>query len=181
MQDVTFRTGLRDKMRHAHDVVDDQFSTLDLTTLGGLKRFLIIHEACFTQVDIAQSQPHPYLRDIIDNLRHDMRDLALTPLKMPALDNPLTPLAVAYIVEGSRMGTAVLRRRWAQSSDPHVLEINTYFDATYHQTGWRALCTQLESVVPGSPHARAITRDAALIFGQFSHAFRATAPALVPA
>jgi heme oxygenase len=165
---------LRDEMRPAHDFVDTQFSTLDLKKHTDFMRFLTIHEACFTQICAAQTTPHIYLRDIIDNLRADMRDLQVHRLTLPSFGRDLDPTAIAYIVEGSRMGTAVLRRRWAQSHDQRVLDANAYFDATYHKTGWRVLCGQLERIKPGSKHAQAITSDATTIFSHFSKAFHAT-------
>ncbi len=78
---------------------------------------------------------------------------------------PLDPLAVDYIVLGSRLGTEVMRRTLAGLLPPS--EMPAYFAAPDVRPLWKAHCAALGRVGTGSPRAAAVIADAELGFELF--------------
>lgn len=102
------------------------------------------------------------------------RDLATLghpaqPMDVPK-DSPVDPLALDYVLEGSRLGTQVLKRRWAASTDPMVQRADAYFSLPTDAQRWRATCAALGDIAPGSPRATRITADTKALFEMFYQA-----------
>lgn len=111
---------LRHGTRAEHDRVDLLFSHVDLTKPGGYARFLRAQARAYLPVEdaldaasITDLVPDWPARRRADALRADLAALALplpAPLPAPVLPTPAAALGAWYVLEGSRLGGALLAR-----------------------------------------------------------------------
>lgn len=170
-----FRAQLRDETRTHHDAVDALFSSLDLGARSGMGRFVRVHECAFSSLLPSSDGAacRDLLADLVDRLRRDLSRLgeeALAPEPEPA--PAYHPLAVDYVVEGSRLGTNVLRRRWEASGDPVVRAADAYFTRPHEPVPWRTVCSRLASLPPDGDLAADVSRSTVAIFELFQRTFR---------
>jgi len=113
---------LRAATADAHERLDGQFSTLPLTDAAGYRRFLAGHA-------IGWAALWPQFRDFIEQelgltapdypamLAADLAEAGADAAALPVVAPPAAecPAGVAYVLAGSRMGIAMLRRQphWA--------------------------------------------------------------------
>jgi hypothetical protein len=104
-------------------------------------------------------------------------DLDTLGLPRPAATTlrPVRPLAVDYVVLGSRLGTRVLRRTWLAGKDPRVLAANLYFSQPEHTDLWRTLCGGLSQMPGNDPAAQVVLDDVKALFALFVESFEITA------
>jgi heme oxygenase len=135
---------LRAATRPLHDRVDVAFSGFDLGDWDSYGRFLITHaratmgaEACL------ESYPGlPQWRPRTELLLHDLAVLGLRAPRPVALGLPINPAArwgVLYVLEGSRLGGAVLLRR----TPPQFPRM--FLSARHDGAEWRNLLTAIEN------------------------------------
>ncbi|MEQ3624696.1 MAG: hypothetical protein ABNH26_05230 [Celeribacter sp.] len=180
-------------MSDAHLRVDRLYSRFDLTAPLGLAAFCRANENALRTIRFpapsaaraaedraAPSQsasldgaPHPIdTAPMIAALQADRQTLGDdTPL--PPLDGlAMSPhrVAVAYILLGSRLGTQVLRRDWAQSDDLRVQGAGRYFALPPLTAEWRRLVADLDTQPTASAEAQQILTDAEAIFDLFARA-----------
>ena len=100
---------LRRETRAEHDRVDAAFSRFDLTAVDGYARFLQAQARAFLSVEAAIAPEQPRA----DALRADLHALDVTlpqPLPAPQFPTPAHRLGAWYVLEGSRLGGALLAR-----------------------------------------------------------------------
>ncbi|MEM6618085.1 MAG: hypothetical protein AAF631_02150 [Pseudomonadota bacterium] len=162
-----FRHALRQSTRSEHKALDHRLSKLDITTREGLAEFCALHLACFERLSLRSD--HDLLPPLITALIADLAALGGAATRPNAADpGVLDPLAVAYIVDGSRLGTQVLRHRWAVATDSQVRAAAAYFSLPFEKTRWPATCQALSRVPVGSLRARRIANDARRLFDMFN-------------
>ena len=160
------------RVDHAH--LDDLFSALDITRRVDYARFIGVHLAVFEVL-----RPHlspasltrPQLLAGLACLQRDLATLGQRRLETQAGHGEadgLDPLAVDYVVAGSRLGLKVLQARWAGSADPLVLAAGAYFTQPFAASPWPKVCRALSKVPVDSARAGAITRDTRRIFDLFA-------------
>ncbi len=170
-----FRVDLRERTRHDHSDMDELFSLFDVAERTDLLSFMRIHLACFgalAVVSAAGTVANQLLSDIIAGLRTDLETLQNDKPKI--FLNPiakLDPLAVDYVLGGSRMGTKLLRVRWSQSSDPRVKEANAYFNLSSYPQFWQTTCQELAKIQMNSDRAEKIVADTTEIFNLFKSTY----------
>lgn len=175
-----FREELRARTREDHDRVDMAMSGLDLTTQSGLSTFLGVHYACFSDM-MQTSWPGSDVWQSL-NLMTSAIETDLAQLDQPGIVQlggdlePVDPLALDYIIEGSRLGTQVLRRRWSASRDPVVTSASAYFTLPGEPGKWRSVCAELSEVDARSPRARDIIDGTRRIFALFLDQLSRLAP-----
>lgn len=143
----------------------------DVSTRDGLAAFVSIHEAAFATLH--NSAPHAttaaQTADLVARLGRDRAALDVPPLpSSPA--KPLDANAVDYIVLGSRLGTRVLRKRWAASDDIAVLRADAYFTAPEKPDAWRDFCREAAAYPADGDVADDILRSAIEGFAIFADA-----------
>lgn len=161
----TFRDLLRLETSVEHDQLDAMLSDLDLTDHRDLGDFFAIHLRAFCAIQPVR--PYPGLAELITALEEDLRTLSVA-APAPYEGQMYDPLAVAYIIEGSRMGTMVLRKRWQKARDPRVREAAAYFTRPGSPNQWRSLCEELARIPLGTPRAISIIADTRAIFALFA-------------
>ncbi len=166
-----FRQTLKHASQADHDRVDDLLSSFDIATKQGFEGFLIIHKACFaTMLGTAErgTDTASSLRDMLTRIDADLTALrtqmrAPQPAPLPRLD----AMALAYLIEGSRLGSRVLKRIWAGSSDPVVRAADAYFSMEPAPGRWKDICDALSVIPVQSTRAGAIIEDTQRLFGMF--------------
>ena len=181
MQRSSYRHALRALTRADHARLDDLFSALDITRRVDYARFIGVHLAVF-EVLRPQLSPasltRPQLLAGLACLRCDLATLGQRRLETRAGHGEadgLDPLAVDYVVAGSRLGLKVLQARWAGSTDPLVRAAGAYFTQPFAASPWPKVCRALSKVPLESARAGAITRDTRRIFNLFAAAYGSVA------
>jgi len=172
----TSGTSLRERLRvataAAHARVDALFGSCDIATRAGYAFFLT-----------AQSVAWETLRPLLDAgslaradaLRSDLGELDL-PIPGP-LDVALPPRATIghrYVLEGSRLGSAVLLRALVVNAPQWAERASAYLAESQKIEGWKQLSTGLQKDCNGEDMDDSIIKDALFVFGLFERAWRAT-------
>jgi heme oxygenase len=175
--DSSPRFALRAATAAAHARVDSLYSRLDLSRPGDYGRFLASHAAAFIPIEEALAAagadaliPSWSRRRRSKALLDDLTALGVTaPTSKPAppFDDSAAVLGGLYVLEGSRLGGAVLVRGVAAG-------LPTAFLAPETTSSWRAVTTLLDARL-ATPFALAKATSAAnAVFSVFEHCARAT-------
>ena len=168
---MSARAQLRAGTAVQHDRVDRLFSRLDLAQEEDYRRFLLAQTAAFLPIEgrldaagIAQLVPDWRSRRRADLLRADLSALGLKEpphIPPPALDSPAAQLGAVYVLEGSRLGGAMLRRGLAESV-PH-----SFLSAPQNRGSWRKLLETLDMFLYRSDRLDAAMTAAKGVFQNF--------------
>lgn len=175
---MNFRTILRETTRPEHNRLDTMFSALDIAQPAGLQRFIGVHLSCFRTMSsraLNGSHSHSLLSLMVCSLALDVEILGgsgrCTINSLPA---NIDPLAIDYLVAGSRLGSKVLYKRWSISDVSIVRRANNYFGLATDPSFWQLTCTALADIDPNSARADAIVQDTKILFELFSTAYEST-------
>lgn len=175
---VSLRDRLRRDTRAEHDCLDVAVSAFDLTDPTDLGAFLSVQFQGFAHLAESPGLDGPLtqqLGDLVARAGRDLDRLTFTrPGALPA--RSYSPAAVEYITLGSRMGTAVLRRRWSTATHPLVSGASAYFSAPPGGADWRAYCEAAELLSGHTAFADRIVIDVRNIFALFSEIVATHAP-----
>ncbi len=175
----SLRHHLRTSTRMEHEQLDAAFSALDLTSRDGLSRFLLSHfsalSICHARLDRLDDLPAT-LRppSLLPEIQADLQALGVSPRKPqePALEGHMNSLGIVYVMAGSRLGTKLLQRRWAQSLDPQVLRAGQYLSSGAYDNYWRRFVKHLDGLLPPDDNRTAMNRSARLTFKLFGDALK---------
>lgn len=165
---------LRVATRAAHDRVDAIFSTLDLADPADYRCFLSAQAAAFLPLeralDVAGADalfPDWSTRRRADALRADLEALGIAaPRDLPSIDfaTPGEVAGGAYVLEGSRLGGALLARQVGPN-------LPTTFLASPQLSGqWRIFLSALEQALVSPVHHRQAIDGAVRSFDFFARA-----------
>lgn len=166
---------LRRATAPAHDEVDALFSRFDLGEPAGYRAFLLAQAKAHLPVEAALDAADAE-RVIADwpqrrraaLLRADLADLDAAPEPGPA-PTPADAAEVAgmaYVIEGSRLGGALLRRSVAPGLPVRFLS------APAEPGAWRALLLRLDALLGGEAELARATAAARGVFALFAAAGR---------
>lgn len=173
---------LRDATQAAHSSLDKGFGQLDLAEKDGFGRFLEAHYIgmaplagymdSFAKAELDMTAPgYPTL------LAADLADLGRDAATLPTLDPEpgLNASAVAYVLAGSRLGLATIRKQpfWGREHDVAC----RYMDEDHGLALWRALAEWMRDRVPSAQEAEAACASASAAFELFAAALAIRAPA----
>ncbi|WP_194134277.1 hypothetical protein [Salipiger mangrovisoli] len=168
IRECSLRDALRSATSGPHQRLDMELSRLDLAKAGDLRAFCEVQRRGFSRLGEAcgwdAAEASIALRDTLQALEHDLGPQALPG---PGLDLPLHSDAVAYLVLGSQLGTAVLRRSLPEAPQ------DGFFALPGDRAAWRAFCLRLGMQTDDSPEAQRVLRDAIRAFSIFEHEARA--------
>ena len=165
---------LRVATRAAHDRVDALYSGLNLADPADYRRFLSAQAAAFLPVEQALDAggaaalfPDWPLRRRAEHLRADLAGLGLalpSPIARPLFDGQAQVAGAAYVLEGSRLGGAILARS-VPANLPHSFLISP--------TGaghWRDFLARLEQLLGSHVQREAAIDAAGRVFDCFARA-----------
>lgn len=178
---ATHRALLRAATLTAHEQVDARFSRFDLTTLAGYRVFLSAHwsvlpalEATLSLAGAATLLSDWPLRLRASALAADLA--AVGKIAVPA-DNidpePITRpamLGMLYVLEGSRLGGAVLARRVAASPDARCREATRYLRHGERRRFWPSFVAMFDALPLVADHIDEVITGARAAFDLFADA-----------
>lgn len=160
---------LRAATRGAHASIDRMLLPLNLSQAEDYRLFLEIHSAALVRLQ-ADWRPRdaPDFAQMLQSLQADLQTLGCPTTAPPRLSHTMTAtfvgLGIGYVLRGSRLGAAVLRRGVARGLPTAYLD----FVPT---VSWASFLLELESIA-NDPSGRAqVTRAAQSTFNTFSVEF----------
>lgn len=163
------RERLRIETRPDHHKVDRAFASHDIATRTGFTIFIQSHEAGFSaMMGAASPGTCQELRAFTEALRADLSVLDAPRIPVAQPTPQPHPLACDYMVAGSRLGTAVMRKRWSETSDPIVRGANHYFGLPWDSAIWRELCQVLSKMDGSGIPAEQIVGSTKSLFAMFA-------------
>lgn len=170
--EISLRDRLRRETSAAHERVDSLFGSADFGGEGSYGRFLL-----------AQAVAWESLRPLLDNgsiTRADAlrADLAALDLDVPPPLPETLPAALSighlYVLEGSRLGSAVLLQDLAAASPSLARRASAYLSESTRIDAWKRLSTRLQMDSGGYDRPDEIIDDALFVFALFERAWRVT-------
>lgn len=140
---VSARAALRSATAANHDAVDAAFSRFDLTDTASYSRFLAAHARVLPAVEkaLAACDRIPVFAPRAELLAADLDVLGLPmpdPLPLAVLESEAAAFGTLYVIEGSRLGGALLAKR-VPDNLPHA-----YLSAAHPPGVWRAFGETLD-------------------------------------
>ncbi len=165
-----FRWALRRETHEDHKRIDTLVSTIDVADPLGLAQFIEVHLTCFDAM--RRSSPaggalRSNLGELVELAKADLATLAATPDRRNFELRDVDALALEYMLEGSRLGTQVLKARWMLTDHALVLQAHAYFSAPRQPERWQKLCARLSSIPTDSPRAVRVIHDTKRLFRMF--------------
>lgn len=170
------RFSLRDATAGAHDRLDRLYSRLDLSQRSRYAAFLLSHAAAFLPVEAALGAAGA--GDLVAGWRDRRRgpallsDLAVMdlaapqPAAAPAFESEAQILGGVYVLEGSRLGGALLVRQVGAG-------LPTNFLAPGNPADWRAFTSLLDERLSSGARLADAAAAAIAVFAVFERAARA--------
>ena len=163
----TLRDRLRVDTALKHELVDQVYSSLDLTQRRDLRVFLAAQAQVLGAIRCRPGQHSAAAEELRQRLvaAHDadLHDLGGRPdSSMPT--RQLDGTAVLYILLGSSLGAQVLRRRWLEATDPLVATAGHYLQLALPRDAWRELCFELSQRPSQGTLSDEIVCDAETLF-----------------
>lgn len=165
------RTALRTATSAEHERVDRLFSTLDLSRTGDYRRFLLAQATAYLPVEAALDEagaaailPDWPGRRRGDLLRRDLHVLGAAepePVAALAFNTQAAALGGIYVLEGSRLGGALLKREIPGEAPRQFL------DAPQPPGSWRKLLELLDASLYRTDLLEAATEAAKEVFQRF--------------
>ena len=165
------RAALRAATAEEHERVDQLFSRFDLSEAEDYRRFLLAQataflpiEAKLDELDAAALVEDWPLRRRGDALKADLADLGEAlpaPLAAPEFGDPSAMLGAIYVLEGSRLGGALLKR-----SIPADLP-RRFLDAPQMPGSWRKLLELLDAFLYEPDRVHSAVGGARHVFHRF--------------
>ena len=161
------RGRLRGETADVHDRLDQRISEMELSTPLGLGQFLSLQATALSAIMplAGQASSAPVIQDLMERASRDLAGLGITaPGDTPPLGTAPHPLAVDYVIAGSRLGTKFLRQRWLTSDDPKVQMADAYFTAPDYIDHWRHFCQTASAIDASCAIADTVVADAISLF-----------------
>ena len=173
---MTARAELRAATAADHERVDRLFSMLDLTRESDYRLFLTAQAAAHLPVEdtLEAAGAHALLADWPERrrahlLKADLADLGTQvppPQEPPALPDPASIFGAIYVLEGSRLGGALLKRGLPAGLPKRFL------DSEQAPGAWRKLLAKLEESLYEPALVEAASQTAREVFRRFEDAGR---------
>ncbi|MDP1617453.1 biliverdin-producing heme oxygenase [Phenylobacterium sp.] len=180
---MTLRTTLRAATRQDHDRVDRLGGAFDLASPEGYGAFLLGHAAVLPPLEAALDAAPPQdlppswpERRRAGALLADLAELgfeAPAPALIPAPTNAAERVGALYVLEGSRLGGALLRRRLAEAQPAAPI---AYLAHGQGEPLWRTFLEWLDSRDLDPAETAAAVDGARGVFAAFEAGFTAVAP-----
>lgn len=175
---------LRQATSASHETLDAAFGSLDLSARDHYVRFLSGHAIGmaplfesfrrFVEDDLGLECP-----DYPAMLREDLAALGVDAHDLPSVAPPaeLSPTASGYVIAGSRLGLAAIRRNGYWGREHHLP--SAYMEDERGLAVWKQAAALLKQTIPDASQAARESAAAVAAFDTFRSAFAASAPVTV--
>lgn len=162
----TLRLRLQTETRASHEDLDRTVSRFDLRTRDGFELFLQMQSVALRAIapHAAQSTIAECIDDLLARAETDLRAIGAWAHRDAMEVGSLHPLAIDYVIAGSRLGTKVLRTRWLDADDPDVRQADAYFSVPSYIELWKSFCETANAMPSAGDVADQIVCDADRIF-----------------
>lgn len=153
--DLTLHARLKAATQSAHEIVDAHYSRFDLTNPRGYRDFLTAHSAImpYCEAILDASEVGSLLPDWNERRRTPalLADLAAVDGTIANIGFPVRPLAapeawgMLYVLEGSRLGGAVLASRVRANPDARCRDATRYLRHGHGARLWPKFLLALDS------------------------------------
>ncbi|SDE61233.1 hypothetical protein [Limimaricola pyoseonensis] len=166
---MPLRRRLKSDLAPVHDRLDALFSGFDLRDPDDLGGFLAAHRLAFAAIRPAPggATGGALLDRMTAALDADLAALGRAPGPALPLLELREPLAQDYVLLGSRLGTQVLARRWAEGRDPRARTAGRYLSLPPMAAEWRGFCEMADRLPGDDARAAAVLAEAAALFALF--------------
>lgn len=173
---TSLRARLRNDTRLLHEKLDREVSEFDLTTPGGLSGFIRMQFSALQAFNSSQmlADTGAMVQDLCERAALDLRALDASVQPSPYELGAVEPLAVEYVVAGSRLGSQLLKKRWQRATNQQVRRASAYFSAPSYIEIWAAFCERTEAMSSCDPLADRIVQDANNVFNMYYECARAS-------
>lgn len=168
---MTARFALKHATAQAHERLDARFSRFDLTDRNDYGAFLLAQAGAFlpTEAALDDAGAGTVIGDWSDRrrasaLRADLAALGLDeppPVRIPAIEGEVAILGAAYVLEGSRLGGAMLLRQMPD-------DLPRAFMSAGNPKLWRAFVTHLDHRLSSPNDIAAASAVASSVFEAFA-------------
>ncbi|WP_188790380.1 hypothetical protein [Salipiger pallidus] len=169
---AAFRYALRHATHGEHDAAEQSFAAFLASPERHLRSFLATQRSALAALRDACSAPDALkssglLNRLLDDLDGDLADLGHAHTAVHA-GGALDPVAVDYLVIGSRLGAETMRRTLFKNVS--VCDIPTFFAEGHAPELWRGLCLELNKIEHPSRRSERIVQDTADGYALFARA-----------
>lgn len=175
---------LREATAASHETLDGAFGSLDLRLRSDYVRFLSGHAIGMTPLyasfrSFVTDELGMACPDFPAMLQSDLAGLGVDVAELPAIApaSELTAQGSGYVIAGSRLGLAMIRKAGYWGRD-HALP-SAYMEDDAGLAIWKATAAHLKRTVTDEPEAHRQSMAAVAAFETFRAAFTATAAAAV--
>ncbi|HKX78488.1 MAG TPA: biliverdin-producing heme oxygenase [Novosphingobium sp.] len=170
---------LREATGPSHQRLDASFGSLALTDRADYARFLAAHFIGLASLmplvqDFAERELAFTAPDMLSMLRQDLAELGPKAEDLPRMKAPpdLAPLGVTYVVAGSRLGLAMIRKQdyWGRGQGL----ASRYMEDEQGLALWRVLAVWLRTRAAPAADAARHCQSAITAFDLFGRAFDAS-------
>lgn len=170
----TFRHAIRRDTKPEHDALEAQFAPFMAAPERHLSWFLATQYAALGA--LLASRPLSaegmisglLLTELVGRLRFDLENRGVIAPAIKSADETLDPMAIDYLVLGSRLGTETMRRRLF--ADHQREAIPQYFLIGTMPELWQRHCAELNAIDAGSVRAAKVIHDTKSGFALFARA-----------
>ena len=165
------RQRLAEDLASTHERLDGLVSLFDLETKSGVTSFILMHEAALKQLSDAKlsDATAQMVTDLLHRAQADLSTLQVAQLTLAKTKTEnLHPLAVTYVISGSRLGAEVLKKRWLGSEAAKDRHGEAYMLAPRHIDVWQSFVKEASDMPATSEVADQIVEDAATVFALYS-------------
>jgi heme oxygenase len=172
----------REATAASHETLDSAFGSLDLSARSDYVRFLRGHAIGMAPLHagfcaFVEGELHGECPDYPAMLRSDLAALGVDNAQLPQVAAPaaLSPPATAYVLAGSRLGLAMIRKAGYWGRD-HGLP-SAYMEDDAGRAIWKDLVARFKAKIPDPAQAARESAAAVAAFDTFREAFAASATA----
>ena len=170
------RARLRTDTRTSHEELDREVSSFDLTRPDGFACFLRMQATALNTLrgNIMSQASAEMVCDLLERAEADLRQLGYPVDERQMKLDVVHPMAIDYVIAGSRLGTQILKKRWFSATDAKVRSAASYFCAPSYIEAWAAFRANAEKMPSTGPLADQIIRDTDRIFQIYRECARAS-------
>ncbi|WP_339849369.1 biliverdin-producing heme oxygenase [uncultured Nisaea sp.] len=170
---VTLRKRLRIDTAEAHERIDKLASQLDLSNEEDLISFLSAQLESHQRLLECLSQKAEWLKRRIILIKSDLSELGekVRPVSAAPVVGHINPLAIAYVICGSYLGSKVLRKTLMLSTSERVHNASSFLKDDVPAEQWSMLIKTLENLPADGLEAEDIIDSANRCFSVFELAF----------
>ncbi|RVV98455.1 hypothetical protein EKE94_05920 [Mesobaculum littorinae] len=181
---ATLRWRLRQDTRDEHEALDAMLADCDVATAPGLAAFLAVQADALARLApiCADGATRRFVIDLLAAARTDLRALGVVDPEPAGTDTAtsafdgvpaprmLDPLAVDYVIFGSRLGNTVMHRHWSATADPAARQAGRFLSLPVPADGWRGLTARLSAMPATGVDADRTICDARAVFALYGRA-----------